>query len=245
MATETLTRGALPRLQWGPVITGVLCALAAQIVLGLFGATFGFAAAPAGEALGILAVVWGLVTPIVASFIGAHVAVRMTRETTDASVYLHGALVWCIGLIVGAIFITGSLASGAMTAGTAASGNIGVRAIERRATPTNRARAQTAAGDASKGAAEGTGAAGVAALLGLGGALLGAGVGKRVLTGRTMHRDRSRGSRVARPSRSVTTEDSGVAYGESGGRVTTRPPAGLGEMDPRLDERADDPTLRH
>ena len=141
MATETLTHGALPRLQWSPVITGVLCALAAQIVLGLFGVAFGFAAASAGRALGVLADVWGLVTPLVASCIGAHVAVRMTGEQRDASVYLHGAVVWCIGLIAGAIFI-----------------------------------------NTGKSAVEVTGAAGVAALLGLGGALLGAATGKRAMS---------------------------------------------------------------
>lgn len=239
MATETLTQGALPRVQWGPVITGVLCALAAQIVLGLFGAAFGFAAAPGGKELGVLAVIWSLVTPIVASFIGAYVAVRVSAEREDAGVYLHGTLVWCIGLILGALFIAGSLAAGAMTAGTAMSGNIGARTVERRDTPANRARAQSAAEDAGKGAAEGTGAAGVAALLGLGGALLGAGVGKRVLTGRGAGRPtRRHGERM------VTTSESGVAYGEAG-RVTTRPSGGISGIDPRLGASSDDPTMHH
>ena len=203
MATETLTHGALPRLQWSPVITGVLCALAAQIVLGLFGVAFGFAAASAGRALGVLADVWGLVTPLVASCIGAHVAVRMTGEQRDASVYLHGAVVWCIGLIAGAIFI-----------------------------------------NTGKSAVEVTGAAGVAALLGLGGALLGAATGKRAMSTWGQRRAPWRETGAGYGLREDTVPESGVAYGESGGRVTTRPPAGMSGMDP-LDPSADDPTLHH
>src|SRR6266542_5505827 len=66
MATETLTRGVLPRVQWAPVITGVLCAIAAQIVLGLFGAAFGFVSVSAdNRGVAILAGIWMLVTPIV------------------------------------------------------------------------------------------------------------------------------------------------------------------------------------
>jgi hypothetical protein len=223
MATETLTRGTLPRVQWGPVITGVLCALAAQIVLGLFGAAFGFASAPAGNALEVLAAVWTILTPIVASFIGAYIAVRVAGDRDEAGAFLHGALVWCIGLIAGAVFITGSLASGAMSAGTAMSGNVGARAIERRDTSVNRARAQATAEDAAKGAAAGTGAAGVAALFGLGGAILGAAVGRRTVTGRTTRRGERRFLRHEdlRHDEAMVGE-TGVAYGERG-RVTTRP----------------------
>lgn len=229
MATETLTRGALPRVQWGPVISGVLCAIAVQIVLGLFGVAFGFAAAPAGRGMGVLAAIWSLITPIVASFIGAYVAVRVAADREERGAMLHGALVWCIGLIAGALFITGSIASGAMTAGTAASGNIGARVIERRDTAVNRARAQATAEEVGRDAAFGSGGAGVAALLGLGGAILGAAVGRRVVTGQGL----TRGRRVQRRhelaqqpevGREFPLEDSGVAYADRGGTLTTRPP---------------------
>ena len=231
MAAEALTKGVLPRVQWGPVITGVLCALAVQIVLGLFGVAFGFASAPAESNLGVLAGIWGLVTPIVASFIGAWVATRIAADRAEAGAYLHGALVWCIGLIAGAVFITGSLASGAMATGTAASG-VGARVVERRDTSANRARAE----DAARGAAVGTGAAGVAALLGLGGALLGAAVGRRTVMGGTLIGRHGRFERRELRREYGHGQESGVAYGERGA-VTTRPP-GMGE-------RPEDPGLHH
>src|SRR5512134_3187857 len=124
MATETLVRGAFPRIQWGSVIAGALCAVAAHIVLGLFGVAFGLAAEPSDSAgVGIAAGIWGLVVPLFASLVGAWVCVRLARETDVGGAYLHGALVWCIGLIAGALFLTGSLASGMMSSATAVSGN--------------------------------------------------------------------------------------------------------------------------
>ncbi|GEJ58040.1 hypothetical protein [Anaeromyxobacter diazotrophicus] len=233
MATEALTRGAWPRVQWGPVIAGVLCAIACHIVLGLFGAAFGFAAGPAdSKGIGIGAGIWGLLTPFAASLAGAWVAVRIAAEREEAGAVLHGAMVWAIGLIAGAIFLTGVLSSGAMTLGTAASGNVGARAVERRDTPGNRARAQATAEDAAKGAAAGSGAAGVAALLGLAGAVLGATIGRRMVTGEGM---RPRHGLPARASTERTVE-SGVAYTTREGYVATRPP---GEVDRLHDEGLD------
>jgi hypothetical protein len=239
MATQTWTEGRLPRVEWGPVIAGVLCAVAAQIVLGLFGVAFGFASRPAASSgLGVLAGVWEMVTPIVASFVGAYVAVRIAGDRGEPGALLHGAMVWCIGLIAGALFITGSLASGAMTAGAAASGNAGVDAIARHGDAGNPARAQSTASEAARGASAGTGAAGVAALLGLGGALLGAASGRRTVTGEGAGRHHGRTSE-GRPTGPVGREHetgSGVVQGEAG-RVTVRPPAtGIGDAGMPPDE---------
>ena len=203
MASETLTRGVLPRVQWGPVIAGVLCALAVQIVLGLCGVAFGFASAPAGGGPKVLAAIWAvLITPVAASFVGALVAVRIAGERLDAGAYLHGALVWCIGLIAGAIFLSGLASSGAMSAGAAA-GNMTLRSDMLMGGAQVR-------DDTAKSAALGTSAAAVGALLGLGGALLGAAVGKQMLTGEPIVR-RRRGSREL-PHREYRTGEGGAAY---------------------------------
>jgi hypothetical protein len=231
MATDTLTHGAWPRVKWGPVIAGVLCAIAIHIVLGLFGAAFGFAAQPAdSKALGVGAGVWGLLTPLVASLAGAIVAVRLADERHEASSFLHGALVWAVGLIAGAVFLTGVLGSSAMTAGTALSGNVGPRAVERRDTPANRARAEAKAEDAAKSAAAGSGAAGLAALMGLGGALAGAALGRRMLTGRGLRSPRDLFQR-GHGERAHHAAESGVAYTDRTGVVTTRPPGHVDRTD--------------
>src|SRR5512142_462653 len=128
MATRLEAEGmgvrTLPRLSWGPVIAGVLLALAAHVVLGLVGAAIGFAAGPAdSRAGGAGAAIWALITPFVATALGAWLAVRMAGREDEAGANLHGVMVWCIGLIAGAIFLAGTAASGTLALGTAASGN--------------------------------------------------------------------------------------------------------------------------
>jgi hypothetical protein len=180
--TETGAR-ALPRVHWGPIAAGVPIALAAHVVLGLVGGALGLAAEPADSgALGAGAAVWALLTPLVSTLVGAWVAVRLARQWDAAGSNLHGVLVWSIGLLAGAIFLTGTLATGAMSAGTAASGNAGAlrRAIEGGTqridpgSPRTQAGAEQAQDDAGRAGAAALGAAAMASLAGLLGAFLGA-----------------------------------------------------------------------
>ncbi|BDG06171.1 hypothetical protein [Anaeromyxobacter oryzae] len=181
VGTDTLGHRALPRLSWGAVIAGVLLAIAAHIVLGLVGAALGFAAAPAdSRGVGAAAAIWALVTPFVATLLGAWLACRMASEWDTAGSNLHGVMVWCIGLIAGAIFLTGTLASGAMTAGAAASGNAGMMQGLGGTTPSDMRgpRGQAQAEQAGKAAAATMGGAAMAALAGLLGAFVGAGIAR-------------------------------------------------------------------
>ena len=97
MAVETMEYG-FSRIRWGPVIAGTLCALAIQIVLGLFGASFGFG----GGRVGVSAfpAVWEVFTPAVALFAGSAFAVSLD---TRRNAYLTGFMVWCV-FIAGAAF---------------------------------------------------------------------------------------------------------------------------------------------
>jgi MFS family permease len=182
MATMSEVAGGrfLARLHWGAVIAGVFLAIAAHIVLGLVGAAIGLAAVPADtQAVGAGAAIWALLTPFVATALGAWLAIRLTGEEDRAAGYVHGVLVWCIGLIAGAIFLTGTLASGAMTAGFAASGNLATaqRVVGTEpGQPATAAEAQARAEDAGATAAAAAGGAALAAIAGLLGAMVGAGL---------------------------------------------------------------------
>ncbi len=103
---------------------------------------------------------------------------------------LHGVLVWCIGLIAGALFLAGTMATGAMSAGTAASGNAG--AVQRATGETGRVTTtpgrQARADQAAKGAAEGAGGGALAAIAGLLGGIVGAAISVRRERGATMRR---------------------------------------------------------
>ncbi len=191
MASGTEVAGvrAFPRLAWQPIIAGVLLALAVHVVLGLVGAALGLAAEPTdSRSLGALAGFWGLVTPLIASLLGAWLACRLAAIEEVKATNLHGVMVWCIGLIAGALFLTGTAASGALTAGTAASGNAGFvqrmtgRPVGRSTAGQIEAAQDTAAGAAAKVA----GGAAMAALAGLLGAFAGAAIARSRGQGRGM-----------------------------------------------------------
>src|SRR5690242_8252055 len=113
--TETETGRLGWRLSWTAVIAGALLAIAAHVVLGLIGAALGFASSPSdSKALGAGAAAWAILTPFVASLLGAWLACRLCGALDRPTANLHGILVWCIGLVAGALFLTGTIASGAM-----------------------------------------------------------------------------------------------------------------------------------
>ncbi len=103
---------SLPRIRWGAVIPGAFCAVAIQIVLGLFGAAFGFGGESAGAAgLMALPAIWEVLTPLVAVFIGSAIAVSLGGRR---NAYLNGFMVWCIFLSAVAFYLVRDL--GTLTA---------------------------------------------------------------------------------------------------------------------------------
>jgi hypothetical protein len=225
-ATGSGSFGSWVRVHWSAVIAGALFALGVHIVMGLIGAALGFAAAPAdSRGLGIGAAVWALLTPFVATLCGAWLAIRLSGERENASGYVHGILVWCIGLIAGALFLTGTMATGAMTAGTAASGNAGVaqrtaRQVTGQSTPT-RGDSERAQDEAGKAGAAATGGAALAAIAGLLGAVVACG-----LANRRRHEAGQRRGLGWRIAIQRTDRQQGGAYaGDSGryGDATYRP----------------------
>lgn len=244
VGSEALGERALPRLSWGSVIAGVLLALAAHVVLGLLGAALGFAAQPAdSNVVGAGAAIWGLLTPFVATLLGAWLACRMAGERDTAGTNVHGIMVWCIGLLAGALFLTGTLATGAMTAGTVASGNAGALRQLTGATrqdvqgPQAEVRAERAADAAGKRAAGIAGGAAMAALAGLLGAFGGAGLARRregkglgfkIAIQRRSEQQRHEGG--YRPVEAGQSYGAARTYGERQYVGTERPYAGSGEQ---------------
>ncbi len=113
MAVETMEDYS-PRIHWESVIAGALCAVAVQIVLGLFGAAFGF-----GDSAGLnaLTAVWEVLTPMVALFVGSAIAVSLGIRRNE---YLNGFMVWCIFLGAVAFYLARDV--GTVTARTDAIG---------------------------------------------------------------------------------------------------------------------------
>ena len=180
----------LSSFRWSAIFAGLFAALGSQILLSSIGAAIGVSAAAVAETegvargLGIGAGIWMVLTPLVSMFIGGMVAVWLARPLEKGVALLHGALVWCLSLVIGA-FLIGSIATSAFTgvASTAGEAAGGVAAVD----PAERERLQSEVGQmqqqggriADTAANVGTGVAWASVLamaLSLGAALIGANV---------------------------------------------------------------------
>jgi hypothetical protein len=169
--SSNVMRGSLPAVRWSAVFAGAAVALAAHICLGLFGASLGYAAeARDSRALGVLAGFWSLSVAFTASLLGAIVATRIVAAAEMRMAWLHGTLVWCLGLAIGALFLTGTQAASFMGVSSVWEGG-----FVRDTGPG--AALDSAAGDAALAALLG----GMAALFGLAGAVTGAVIGRQVV----------------------------------------------------------------
>lgn len=150
---------SLSRMHWPAIVAGAFIALALQVVLGLFGLALGAASqATDSGVVAVLGGLWGLLVPFVATFVGAMAAVALARVEHRPSAMLHGVLVWCVGTVAGTVLLAGTTAGAALTGGLIQGGGLEPLSMEALA-------GQTAASLAL---------AGLAALFGLLGAILGA-----------------------------------------------------------------------
>jgi hypothetical protein len=115
-------------IEWGPVLAGAVSAAAVSFVLLTFGAGIGlsllspYPAHSYGRAAASLAALWGLVVPIASLLIGGYIAGRMRapREGADEAETefrdgLHGALVWAVSILFGALLSLHAVGATAQT----------------------------------------------------------------------------------------------------------------------------------
>src|SRR5215203_5252930 len=107
------------RVQWGPIIAGVLTSIATLLILSVLGLAIGasaFEPRDAGESIGTGAAIWGALSAIVAFFLGGWVAAKTAAVGGPGSGMINGLMVgatilalllWLVGSgvasIVGAI----------------------------------------------------------------------------------------------------------------------------------------------
>jgi len=111
------------RVSWGAIFAGVAIAMAVQIVLSLLGVAIGASTIdplkeqnPA-KGIGIGAGIWFVISSLVAMFIGAWVAGRLSGATRQSDGRLHGLLTWSVGTLVTVYLLT--TAVGGMIGGAA------------------------------------------------------------------------------------------------------------------------------
>lgn len=100
-AVEPVDRPA--QISWGAVLAGLVFVLSLSWLMVVLGSAIGVGIADAtdmeaiGEGLGIGAIVWLLLTSLIAYFLGSMLAARLSGKFDDASGMLHGVTLWSIG----------------------------------------------------------------------------------------------------------------------------------------------------
>lgn len=116
------------RVRWGPIISGLVIALATQLVLSALGAAVGATAvsgsgAPRTDAGGAASAVgiWATISLLISLFLGAWVAARACGPMNRNTAMLNGAILWATTLALGSWL----LASGVSGAFGIAASNAG------------------------------------------------------------------------------------------------------------------------
>ncbi|WP_374828346.1 PhnA-like protein [Mycoplana dimorpha] len=133
-ADPFLTR-AINKISWGAVFAGVVLALAAQFMLNLLGVGIGAAVLdpatsdnPAASTFSIIGGVWFVVAGIIAAFIGAYAASRLSGRPSRSTGGYHGVTSWAVTTLVVLYLLTtsvGALVGGAFSGLSSVIGGVG------------------------------------------------------------------------------------------------------------------------
>lgn len=98
------------RVQFGPIIAGVLTAITTMLILTVLGLAIGASALEprdAGETLGTAATIWGIVSALIAFFLGGWVAAKTAAVAGAGSGLINGLMVGA-AIITLLLWLTGS-----------------------------------------------------------------------------------------------------------------------------------------
>jgi hypothetical protein len=128
ISRETILERRQPVMRWSAVFAGGMLAIGLWILLQTLGMGLGLSVIDTDDAgnlkgIGIGTGIWSLIAPLIAIFLGAWLAGRMSGSREGRVGAMHGSVVWALSTAVGlwAMFsVVSSLASGAMKVGGAA-----------------------------------------------------------------------------------------------------------------------------
>jgi hypothetical protein len=117
---NSLRSGLFTTICWSAVLAGVAIAISVQLVLMMLGVASGVALAnlAVGETLGYGALMWASGSMLIAAFVGAYVAGRMSGLRRKIDGVLHGVISWAVSILLALILATttgGSLISGLLS----------------------------------------------------------------------------------------------------------------------------------
>jgi hypothetical protein len=102
------------RVQFGPIVAGILTAIATMLILTVLGVAIGssaFEPRDSGETIGTAASIWGVISALIAFFLGGWVAARTAAVAGSGSGLINGLMVGA-GVLVLVLWLAGSGVSG-------------------------------------------------------------------------------------------------------------------------------------
>lgn len=107
-------------IRWSAVFAGVAVGISVQLILTLLGIASGLSATDvaSGETVGIGPLIWAGISTLIAAFVGAYVAARLSGLKRRVDGILHGAVSWAVTTLLFATLATsagGTLMSGIFT----------------------------------------------------------------------------------------------------------------------------------
>jgi len=106
------------RVRWGPIISGLVVALATQLILSALGAAIGStllsgSGAPRSNAPGVGSAVgiWSVISLLISLFIGSWVAARACGPMNRNTALLNGAILWATTLALSSWLLANGVSS--------------------------------------------------------------------------------------------------------------------------------------
>lgn len=183
------------RVRWGPILAGLVVAIASQLVLSGIGAAIGLtglanSGAPRSNAdnVGVAVGIWSIISLLISLFLGGWITARACGPMNRSTALLNGAILWATTLAVSAWLLSSGV-SGAFGVVASNAGEILNQAqqsgVTPPATPPNPTAQQTR--DIAGNAAKIGWSFALGSLLGLIASLIGASVGTRHPRAVTVH----------------------------------------------------------
>jgi hypothetical protein len=172
------------QVRWGPIVGGLVIALSTQLVLSTLGAAVGLTSigesgAPRSEAtgVGVTIGIWSIISLLIALFVGGWTTTRTAGRMSRTTALLNGAILWASMLVLSAWLLSSGV-TGAFGIAISNAGSLMNQAQSNVATNTPVITAQQTR-DLAGNVAKVSWFFVLGSILGLGSALLGAGVGCR------------------------------------------------------------------
>jgi hypothetical protein len=101
-------RPLMPAIRWGAILAGVVVGISLQLALALLGIATGLSSSQVAqsEELRIGPMIWAGVSMLIAAFVGAYVAARMSGLKRKADGVLHGVVSWAVTTLLFAVLAT-------------------------------------------------------------------------------------------------------------------------------------------